>query len=115
MVVVGVVEVRYNPGQVSKGQVDQPCERCFDFYPELRSCRGGGCGGATQRSRGGRGGKGGGGGGGDVVVEQFVISSVDNPWQVAATKMDALPTRLAIDRERFTHGVCMLDNRNGIF
>jgi hypothetical protein len=30
-------------------------------------------------------------------------------------KMDALPTRPAIDRERLTPSVCMLDNRNGIF
>ncbi|CAM6036937.1 unnamed protein product, partial [Sphagnum compactum] len=29
--------------------------------------------------------------------------------------MDALPTRPAIDRERLTLGVCMLDNRSGIF
>jgi hypothetical protein len=29
--------------------------------------------------------------------------------------MDALPMRLAIDRERLTPSVCMLDNRNGIF
>ncbi len=30
-------------------------------------------------------------------------------------KMDALLTQLAIDRERLTPGVCMLDNRSGIF
>ncbi len=30
-------------------------------------------------------------------------------------KMDALPVRPAIDRERLTPGVCMLDNRSGIF
>jgi len=42
-------------------------------------------------------------------------SSVDSPWQAVAVKMDALPARLAIDRERFTPGVCMLDNQNGIF
>jgi len=29
--------------------------------------------------------------------------------------MDALPFRLAIDCERLTPGVCMLDNRSGIF
>jgi hypothetical protein len=29
--------------------------------------------------------------------------------------MDALPIWLAIDRERLTPGVCMLDNRSGIF
>jgi hypothetical protein len=53
---------------------------------------------------------------GDVAVEQPVISGVDSPWQVvAATKMDALPARPAIDRERLTPGVCMLDNRSGIF
>jgi hypothetical protein len=31
---------------------------------------------------------------------------------VTTTKMDALP---AIDRDRLTHGVYMLDNQNGIF
>jgi hypothetical protein len=29
--------------------------------------------------------------------------------------MDALPVRLAIDREMLTLGVCMLDNQSGIF
>jgi len=29
--------------------------------------------------------------------------------------MDTLPARLAIDRERLTPGVCMLDNQSGIF
>jgi hypothetical protein len=52
---------------------------------------------------------------GDVVVEQPVVSGVDSPWQAAAAKMDALPARLAIDRENLTLGVCMLDNRSGIF
>jgi len=52
---------------------------------------------------------------GDVVVKQPMVSSVDSPWQMAAAKMDALPTRPAIDRERLTHGVCMLNNRSGIF
>jgi hypothetical protein len=53
---------------------------------------------------------------GDVVVEQPVILGVDSPWQAAtAAKMDALPTRPAIDRERLTPSVCMLDNWNGIF
>jgi hypothetical protein len=53
----------------------------------------------------------------DVVVEQLVISSVDSLWQVAAAaaKMDALLARPTIDRERLTLGVCMLDNRSGIF
>jgi hypothetical protein len=52
---------------------------------------------------------------GDVDVEQPVISCVDSPWQAVVAKMDALPTQLAIDRERFTPGVCMLDNWSGIF
>jgi hypothetical protein len=52
---------------------------------------------------------------GDVAVEQPMISSVDSPWQAAATKMDALPARPTIDRERLTPGVCMLDNQSGIF
>jgi hypothetical protein len=52
---------------------------------------------------------------GDVVVEQPVVLGVDSPWQAAAAKMDALPARPAIDRERLTPGVCMLDNRSDIF
>jgi hypothetical protein len=52
---------------------------------------------------------------GDVVVEQPVVSGVDSPWQVAAAKMDALPVRPAIDHERLTPSVCMLDNQSGIF
>jgi hypothetical protein len=52
---------------------------------------------------------------GDVVVEQPVISCVDSPWQAATPKMDALPTRPTIDREKLTLSECMLDNRSGIF
>jgi hypothetical protein len=52
---------------------------------------------------------------GDVAVEQLVISGVDSPWQAVVAKMDALLIRLAIDRERLTPGVCLLDNRSGIF
>jgi hypothetical protein len=52
---------------------------------------------------------------GDVAVEQPVISGLDSPWQAAAAKMDALPVRPAIDCEKLTLGVCMLDNWSGIF
>jgi hypothetical protein len=52
---------------------------------------------------------------GDVVVEQPVVLGVDSPWQAAAAKMDALSARPAIDRERLTPSVCMLDNWSGIF
>jgi hypothetical protein len=52
---------------------------------------------------------------GDVIVEQPVVSGVDSPWQAAVAKMDALPARPAIVHERLTPGVCMLDNRSGIF
>jgi hypothetical protein len=52
---------------------------------------------------------------GDVAVEQPMISGVDSPWQAVVAKMDTLPSRPTIDRERLTPGVCMLDNRNGIF
>jgi hypothetical protein len=51
----------------------------------------------------------------DVTMEQPMILGVDSPWQVAATKMDALPVRPAIDREKLTPGVCMSDNQSGIF
>jgi hypothetical protein len=37
------------------------------------------------------------------------------PQSGVATKMDALPAQPAIDHERLTLDVCMLDNRNGIF
>jgi hypothetical protein len=52
---------------------------------------------------------------GDVTVEQLVISNVYSPWQAAAVKMDGLLAWLAIDREKLTPGVCMLDNRSGYF
>jgi hypothetical protein len=52
---------------------------------------------------------------GDVAMEQPMISSVDSRSQATVVKMDALPTRPTIDRERLTHGVCMLDNSSGIF
>jgi hypothetical protein len=51
----------------------------------------------------------------NVVIEQLMISCVDSPWQVAMAKMDTLPVWPAIDRERLTLGVCMLDNQSGIF
>jgi hypothetical protein len=51
----------------------------------------------------------------DVVVEQPVISGVDNLWRATMAKMDALPAQLAIDRKRLTPGVCVLDNWSGIF
>jgi hypothetical protein len=44
------------------------------------------------------------------VMEQPVISGVDSLWQATMAKMDALPTQPAIDCERLTPGVCMLDN-----
>jgi hypothetical protein len=51
----------------------------------------------------------------DVAMEQPLISGVDSPWQVTVAKMDALLAWPTIDRERFTPGVCMLDNWSGIF
>ncbi len=44
-----------------------------------------------------------------------MISSVDSPCQVVMAKMDALPAWPAIDHERLTPGVYMLDNQSGIF
>jgi hypothetical protein len=44
-----------------------------------------------------------------------MILSMDSPWQVAAAKMNALPTRPTINHERLTPGVCMFDYRSGIF
>jgi hypothetical protein len=51
----------------------------------------------------------------DVTMEQAVILGVDSPWQATAAKMDTLPARPAIDHERLTPGVCMLDNWSGTF
>ena len=54
-----------------------------------------------------------------VAVEQPLVvdvaGSANATWQAAAARMDALPARPAIDRERLTPGVCMLDNSSGIF
>jgi hypothetical protein len=44
-----------------------------------------------------------------------VILGVNSLWQATAAKMDALPIWPAIDYERLTLGVCMLDNQSGIF
>ncbi len=52
---------------------------------------------------------------GDVVVEQPMILGVDSPWHAAMAKMDTLLAWLTIDWDRLTPGVCMLDNRSGIF
>ncbi len=40
---------------------------------------------------------------GDVVVKEPVISGVDSPWQATTAKMDTLPARPTIDRERFMY------------
>ena len=54
----------------------------------------------------------------DVAVEPSsepkVVSSTDNTWHAAAARMDALPARPAIEREKLKPGVCMLDNRTGV-
>jgi hypothetical protein len=52
---------------------------------------------------------------GDVTMDQPMISSVDSPWQAAMAKMDTLLVQPAIDRERLTPSVCMLNNWSGIF
>ncbi|BBN08889.1 hypothetical protein Mp_4g15290 [Marchantia polymorpha subsp. ruderalis] len=36
-------------------------------------------------------------------------------WQAAAARMEFLPARPAIDREGILPGVCMVDNRSGVF
>ncbi|BBN14385.1 hypothetical protein Mp_6g11220 [Marchantia polymorpha subsp. ruderalis] len=42
-------------------------------------------------------------------------SSDESTWQAAAARMESLPARSAIDRERVVPGVCMVDNRSGVF
>ncbi|BBN20559.1 hypothetical protein Mp_Vg00640 [Marchantia polymorpha subsp. ruderalis] len=39
----------------------------------------------------------------------------ETTWQVAAARMESLPARPAIDRERIVPSVCMMDNRSGLF
>jgi hypothetical protein len=51
----------------------------------------------------------------DVTMEQPTLSGVDSAWQATMAKMDTLLTRPTIDHEKLTPGVCMLDNRSGIF
>ncbi len=78
------------------GWVSHPRERCFDFYPELRSSRGGGRGGTTQRGRGGRGGRGGGGGKGTPTVGAPPDATPPPTTEVAmAARIEQLEQRLA--------------------
>jgi len=44
-----------------------------------------------------------------------VILGVDSPWQATTTKMDTLLARPAIDSDKLTPSVYMLDNWSGIF
>ncbi|PTQ43569.1 hypothetical protein MARPO_0024s0079, partial [Marchantia polymorpha] len=41
--------------------------------------------------------------------------SDESTWQAAAARMESLPARPAIDRERVVLGVCMVDNWSGVF
>jgi len=78
------------------GRVGHPRECCFDLYPELRSGRGGGRGGAAQRGHGGRGGRGCGGGRGTPMVRAPpVITPPLTTEAVMAAKIEQLEQRLA--------------------
>ena len=48
------------------------------------------------------------------LVEDVALSS-GTTWHAAAARMDALPARPAIERASVTPGVCMVDNRTGVF
>ena len=54
-----------------------------------------------------------------VAVEHPLVGDValssDTTWHAVAARMDALPARLAIERACVKPGVCMVDNRTGVF
>ncbi|BBN10962.1 hypothetical protein Mp_5g07960 [Marchantia polymorpha subsp. ruderalis] len=55
---------------------------------------------------------------GEAIVEELSSTTTlsdESTWQAAAARMEFLPTRPAIDRERVVLGVCMVDNWNGVF
>ncbi len=70
------------------GQVNHPCEHCFDLYPKLKLGCGGGRAGAAQRGRGGRGG--GGGRGTPMVRAPLVITPPPTIEAVMAAKIEQL-------------------------
>ncbi|BBN08355.1 hypothetical protein Mp_4g10890 [Marchantia polymorpha subsp. ruderalis] len=55
---------------------------------------------------------------GETIGEELsstTSSSDESTWQAAAARMESLPARPAIDRESIVPGVCMMDNRSGVF
>ncbi|PTQ31359.1 hypothetical protein MARPO_0112s0017 [Marchantia polymorpha] len=55
---------------------------------------------------------------GETIGEELsstTPSSDESTWQAAAARMEFLPARPAIDRERVVPGVCMVDNQSGVF
>jgi hypothetical protein len=74
------------------GRVGHPREHCFDLYLELRSSRGGGCGGVVQR---GCGGTGGGGGRGTPTVGAPIAATPPLTTEVAmAARIEQLEQKL---------------------
>ncbi|PTQ47194.1 hypothetical protein MARPO_0008s0049 [Marchantia polymorpha] len=53
----------------------------------------------------------------DTVEDPSSTSTLfeETTWQAAAARMESLPARPAIDRESIVPGVCMVDNRSGLF
>ncbi|BBN20457.1 hypothetical protein Mp_Vg00130 [Marchantia polymorpha subsp. ruderalis] len=53
----------------------------------------------------------------DTVEDPSSTSTLfeETTWQAATARMESLPARLAIDRETIVPGVCMVDNRSGLF
>ncbi|OAE32584.1 hypothetical protein AXG93_3228s1010 [Marchantia polymorpha subsp. ruderalis] len=53
----------------------------------------------------------------DMVEEPSSTSIMfeETTWQAATARMKSLPARPAIDRESIVPGVCMMDNRSGLF
>ncbi|OAE24933.1 hypothetical protein AXG93_2036s1000 [Marchantia polymorpha subsp. ruderalis] len=53
----------------------------------------------------------------DPVGKQLSTPTLkdEKTWQAAAAKMELLPARPAINRERIVSDVCMVDNRSGLF
>ncbi|BBN20292.1 hypothetical protein Mp_8g17980 [Marchantia polymorpha subsp. ruderalis] len=53
----------------------------------------------------------------DTVEDPSSTSTLfeEMTWQAAEARMESLPARPAIDRESIVPGVCMVDNRSGLF
>ncbi|BBM98434.1 hypothetical protein Mp_1g13510 [Marchantia polymorpha subsp. ruderalis] len=53
----------------------------------------------------------------DTIEDPSSMSTLfeETTWQAATARMESLPARPAIDRKNIVPGVCMVDNRTGLF